>query len=657
MSSLQVSLEESKEILSAMSLSNERIIDASNIPSGTRDTEALLSTLFDSIDSISPLMILDESCEIIVIQNMKEHVFPKSQSIIFASKVAPIAEMGVFQIERYPFEPSSNPLVLPTSWSSGDFNNNEVARETVLPETMVYFPHAWLYLLLEDCHHNKIDPKILLQKIISLRDEVPEQTALRVIKFLIQCIIEYVPSFGFRVIADPIRKGKSTWNSLLSEIKSFRDTSTNDNPSSEPLVEDEDDDEIEDVSRSQEPIDSKLDDDILSPSSKRMFLMMKAHFSSLNETLAKNMSVASESRSSNILRLEDKEGFLKKLPDYAKDTFIHLRTGPSVPDPTELDVNFAAVLTKVKTKSHAFDQILFQIAKNANKKDIDCLIDSQTLENYFKLGEVRNKRPIISFDRSFGLNIFSLGPSNPSKGTFTVSSDTGNKHISFIAGNVSELIAAYKNLRFFVNFITGTDDSFASQGISDLISFLDDNSITIKESAREIPNFIAELQIQTGNTWARFVSNCAHEKPTAPPDFSHFTDAIESGRTFATVLRSIPISIQNHQHQIKRPRLDKNEAKTPNALVPSKNSNPQLKIEGSNEAAKFIKFKASFPDASTIKSLGFPQDQNKPYCLRFAILHECRSKFCNFSHKPMSAEVINKFLEISSAKNLGISKK
>jgi hypothetical protein len=640
-----------------MSLSDERTIDASTMPSSIRDTEALLSTLFDSIDSISPLMTIDESREIIIIQNMKEHAFPKSKSIFFASKVAPIAEMGVFQIERFPFDSSSNPLVLPTSWSSGDFDNIEVARETVDPETMVYFPHVWLHLLLEDSHHDKIDPKILLQRIISLRDKVPEETALRVIKFLIQCIIDYVPPFGFQVIANPIKKGKLTWNSLLSEIMSFRDITINDNPLHESLIEDDDEDEIEEVSRSQEEIPPKHDEDILSPNSKRIFLMMKAHLSSLNETLAKNMSQASESKSSNVLRLEDKEGFLKKLPDYAKETFINLRTGPSVPDPSELDTEFAAVLTKVKTKSHAFDQILFQIAKNANKKDIDCLIDSQTLENYFKLGEVRNKRPIISFERSFGLNNFSLGPSAPSKGTFIVSSDTGNKHISFIAGNVSELIAAYKNLKYFVDFITGSQDSFASQGISDLISFLDDNSITIKEAAKEIPNFIAELQIQTGNTWARFVSNCAHEKPTAPPDFSHFTDAIESGRTFATVLRSIPVSIQNHQHQNKRPRLDKNEAKASNAPSSSKNSNPQLKIEGSNEAVRFTKFKSSFPDATTIKNLGLPQDQNRPYCLRFAILHECRSKFCKFSHKPMPPETMNKFLEISSAKNLGISKK
>ena len=652
----QFSLEASREILSAICRSSERTLDASSIPSGIQNTEALLATLFDSIDSISPLMTLDESKDIIIIKDMKEHVFPKSQSIFFASKIAPIAEMGVFQIERFPFDPPTESLVLPTSWTSGDFNNNKVAKETVDPEAMVYFPHIWLHLLQEDSHRDKIKPDLLLQKIISLRRNVPDETALRVIKFLIQRITNYVPPFGFRTIENPVKKGKSTWNFLLSGIRVFQEISSIDHPSYESLSEAEEDNEIVEASNIQEEAISRHEEDPLSPNSKRILLMMKAHFSSLNETMVKNLIQVSEAKSSNVLRLEDKEGFLKKLPDHAKDIFIHLRASPSVPDPTELDPVFASALTKVKTKSHAFDQILFQVAKNANKKDIDCLIDSQTLENFFKFGEVRNKRPIISFDKSFGLNNFALGPSAPSKGTFSVSSDAGNKHISFVAGNVSELITAYRNLKYFVNFITGSDDSFASQGITKLIAFLDDNSITIKESAKEIPNYIAELQIQTGNTWARFVSNCAHEKPTAPPDFSHFIDAIESGRTFATVLRSVSLNSNLH-NQNKRPRFEKGEPKNSKTPVSSKNLNPQLKIEGADDTARRSKFKISFPDTTTIKDLNLPQDHNKPFCLRFAILHECKSKVCRFSHKPMSSEVLNKFLEICSAKNLGISKK
>ena len=167
--SQQFSLEASRDILSAICHSGEKTLDASSIPSGIQNTEALLATLFDSIDSISPLMTLDESKDIIIIKDMKEHVFPKSQSIFFASKIAPIAEMGVFQIERFPFDPPTEPLVLSTSWPSGDFNNNEVAKETVDPEAMVYFPHTWLSLLQEDCHRDKINPDLLLQRIISLR--------------------------------------------------------------------------------------------------------------------------------------------------------------------------------------------------------------------------------------------------------------------------------------------------------------------------------------------------------------------------------------------------------------------------------------------------------------------------------------------------------
>lgn len=543
----QFSADTAKDILSTMCLFNEETLDASTLPSGTQNTESLLSTLFESIDSISPLMVLSESKEIMVIKNMKKHVFPKSEAIFFASKIAPVTEMGIVQIDNFPFNTSQGPLVLPTSWQSGDFESQDTARETVEPEIMVYFPHVWLHLLVEDHHLDRINPNVLLQRIIPLRDDVPKETASRVIKFLIQCILEHIPTFGFRTTAVSSKKGKSTQDLLLADIESVLDHATTDNlsvafPTSEGEIE-----ELE-ISESQKEVSKSQDEDPLSPNSKRFFLMMKAQLSSLNDSMVKNLSHASESKSTNILRLEDKEGFLKKLPDHAKEVFINLRTGPSMLEPSDLDAEFASTLTKVKSKSHAFDQILFQIAKNANKKDVDCLIDSQTLENFFKLGEVRNKRPIISFDRSFGLNNFALGPSSPTKGTFTVTSETGNKHISFVADNVAELIAAYKNLKYFTDFITGTKNSFASQGLSTLISFLDDNSIMIKESAKELPNFIAELQIQTGNTWARFVANCAHEKPSGPPDFSHFIDAIESGRTFATVLRKIPQNTPSQHH-------------------------------------------------------------------------------------------------------------
>jgi hypothetical protein len=657
MTTRQFSVDTAKDILSTMCLFNEETLDASTLPSGIQNTESLLSTLFESIDSISPLMILSESREIMVIKDMKKHVFPKSEAIFFASKIAPVTEMGIVQTEHFPFNTSQDPLVLPTSWQSGDFESQDTAKETVEPEVMVYFPHVWLHLLVEDDHLDRIDPNVLLQRIIPLRDDVPEETASRVIKFLIQCILEHIPTFGFRTTVVSSKKGKSTQDLLLADIESVLDYVTTDNLSvAFPTSKEETIEELE-ISEGQKEDSKFQDEDPLSPNSKRFFLMMKAQLSSLNDSMVKNLSHASETKSTNILKLEDKEGFLKKLPDHSKEVFINLRTGPSMPEPTDLDPEFSATLTKVKSKSHAFDQILFQIAKNANKKDIDCLIDSQTLENFFKLGEVRNKRPIISFDRSFGLNNFALGPSSPTKGTFMVTSDSGNKHISFVADNVAELIAAYKNLKYFTDFITGTTNSFASQGLSTLITFLDDNSIMIKESARELPNFIAELQIQTGNTWARFVTNCAHEKPSGPPDFSHFIDAIESGRTFATVLRKVPQNTSFQYHQNKRPKLDKNDSKEPAKSSISKNSNPQMKIEGADEASRYAKFKANFPDASSIKALGFPPDHGKPYCLRFAILHECKSKFCRFSHKAMPSDTLHKFLEICSSKNLGISKK
>lgn len=552
MSSPQFSLETAKDILSAMNCSPNKILDAATLPSSTQNTESFLSTLFESIDSISPVLALSDSKDIIVIKNLKEHSFPKSPSIFFASKIAPISTMGIFQIDRIPFESLAEVLILPTTWTSGDPTNVEVAKERVDPKVMVYFPHTWLHLLKNEVHHEKIDPTHLLREIIPLKDTVPEETATQVIKFLSQCIVEFIPTFGFKLLDIPSKKGKSTFNPVLSGLKCFQEIGNDNLPSYEDPVEEEEEVGSNGIIKIEDISVPSSETDQLSPSSKKMFLMMKAQFSSMNDAIIKSFLQVSESKSSNVLRLEDKEGFLKNLPDHAKDIFINLRTSPSLTNPTELDESFAAALAKIKTKAYAYEQILFLVAKSANKKDIDCLIDPQTIENLFKSGEIRNRRPITSFERSFGLNIFALGPSSPTNGTFSVTSDTGNKHISFVADNVSELISAYKNLKFFVNFITGSDNSFASQGISTLLSFLDDNSIVIKALAKDIPNFIAELQIQTGNTWSRFVSNCAHEKPNGPPDFSHFIDSIESGRSFATVLRSVPTESEQGQPTKKK---------------------------------------------------------------------------------------------------------
>lgn len=659
MSTQLFKVEEAQDLLLQINNASPKpLLEAEAIPIGEENTKNLLSFLFDSIESnelIAPLMALSASGEIIVLKEIKEHTFPRSPAISFASKIAPVQNMGVFQIELANLDSTKEPLVLPTTWITGNFDNSDVAKETIVPESMVYFPHSWLYMLAEEPHLEKIDPTILLREVIRNRYNVHEKIAEQVIKFLIQSIVGYIPTLGFNFIEGPIKRGKSTWDLLLSNLRIYQpipiNTHTND---AESTIDEEESNETDILQNNEE--DTKF-----SPNSKKMFIMLKAQFSSLNETMIKNLVQVSESKSSNILRLEDKEGFLKKLPDHAKDVFINLRASKALPNPKELDSNFSGILAKIKSKSHAYEQIIFTVAKAAGKRDLDCLIDAQTLENFFKFGEVRNRRPITSFEKSFGLNNFALGPSGPSKGTFQVTSDTGNKHISFIASNVSELITAYKNLKFFVNFITGTNDSFASIGLAELIHFLDDNAITIKESSKDIPNFVAELQIQTGNTWARFIANCAHESPKNPPDFSHFIESVESGRTFAPVLRSVdvnnPTSNNNSNKKARLGKDDKKSGKEPNRANIINNS-PQLFLEGNSDQDKENKFRRIFPDRNTIKNMKFSTDEdNKAICLHFHILHRCGFKPCHFSHKPLSNEMINKIMNVSKEKHLGISKK
>jgi len=655
MSTNLFAIDEAKDLLIQLSKASSQPLEAESIPTGEENTKNLFSFLFDSNDLIAPLMALSASGELIVLKEIKEHTFPRSQAISFASKIAPAQSMGIFQIELSNLESTKESLILPTTWNSGDFDNQTVAKETIEPESMIYFPHSWLYMLAEEPHLEKIDPTILLREVIRNRYNVHEMIADQVIKFLIQNIVGYIPTLGFNLIEGPIKRGKSTWDLLLSNLRIHQpipiNIQTNDTES--PIEEEESNESV--------TLQDNEEDTKFSPNSKRMFLMLKAQFSSMNESMIKGLIQVSEAKSSNILRLEDKEGFLKKLPDHAKDVFINLRASQALPHPTELDSNFSGILAKIKSKSHAYEQIIFMVAKAAGKKDLDCLIDAQTLENFFKFGEVRNRRPITSFERSFGLNNFALGPSGPSKGTFSVSSDTGNKHISFIADNVAELITAYKNLKFFVSFITGSNDSFASTGLEELINFLDDNAITIKESSKDIPNFIAELQIQTGNTWARFVANCAHESPKSPPDFSHFIESVESGRTFAPVLRSINVNIPtSNGNSNKKQKLGKDDKKLfkEQNRISTINNNPQLFIEGSSDTDRENKFKRIFPDKNTIKNLKFSVDEeNKTICLHFHFLHRCGYKNCHFSHKQLSNEMVNKIINISKEKNLGISKK
>ena len=660
MSTLSVQqLESVKAALSTTIQSRETTTD-----SQPRDITPFLSQFYDQQTNRISLIQVD-SIGIIAFIDAKTHIFPSKKKKFFVTVIAPSSKAGVYALT---FANADN---LSQSFSITDEIKVEYSTFPKFLEPLeiestsaVLLPVRDSSLLFESIFADKIEPSILAQHLQENNEDCSRLD--RVIEFLLQCSLKVVREHKFS-LSTPSLQGKETWQKMLLElpVQSHDQANANSEDESEAIpIDNESDIQLSSDSESDVPTNKRRR---TSTADSLQMLPWIKEIQALNSTLVNHIMTSANAPNLNhsVLSLDDKSCWLKKMPEVAKGLLIHLRAGPNNPSPSNLSVEMETFLKGCSSKQQAEIQLPAFISKFTQSRFFDCMVSGQELENWFKIGDVKQAHLVNNFAKAYGLNFHAMGPKSTILEPITATSPSGLKNKVFIPGHFSELEDSAINLLALVSVISGDgNDSFAKLGLEKLIQFYKRYKADIKQLCEVKANLLADIQMQLGNEWNSFLVDVTQRHATKEPDFEFVTKQIERGKP--------PIPILPDDFQVSSSSFTTNgKARKPfqpppvdRDHTPLPNSHPQLKIGGNSDTERTEAFRAKFKrnllpsfKLPKVDKNGKPKADGNYVCLAFHLLHSCpRRNQCKFFHGRLDDESVNQILTKSREHHLGISK-